>query len=607
MKILGVSAHGPDAAAALIEDGEVIAAAREESFTRSRRDDGFPLRAIRFCLAQGRIAPHELDMVAYPEKALRKFERVLATELRRFPRGAPAFAREMFRWLGGRLWTKNELMAEVGVDASKIRFVERHVALAAVGVRSARLRCETGPLAVLSADAEGEWATAAILTDDTDGLRVSREIHHPHALSRLSAALAAHLAFDGTDGASRFLALAGHGRSTGGDRDEAVRSLMTVREDGSFVLDLETLGQTGEPGAPIAKALLDRIGPARHAGTPLRWRPDDSHDADLAHAAALSIGDATRALAEAAMKEVGSRHLVLAGDLVESPAMTARLIASGVADQVSLAPLGGGAGAAIGAALAVASVEDEGAAGLSTAITTDIGPFAREGGAECVGALADTMAETLVSGKLVAWVRGRLDVTAHSLGGRSLLSSPVPVDAAKRVNRDVKRREEWLPHGSMILAEEASDWIAPPVELADRRLASRQLAVPVFEAQRSRIPAVVHGDGTALMRIVHAGEDPAAHALLRAFHARTGVPVLLETTLRLSGEPMVKDEVGARRLMERSAISMLVVDDERILLSNDDDAAGDGADFEDAQGGVADGAEERRRGPEEETAEEAGS
>ena len=553
MNIAGVTAHGSDSSVALFRGGRLIAAAREESFSRERGDNAFPTRALRYCLGEARLQPGDLDAVVFPEKPLRRFERVLATELSHFPRSSGAFAREMFRWLGGRLWIKNELSAEIGIPAERVLFVERHRALAA----ATQLQAPFDRGRVLVTDAEGEWATTSWFDADGGALRPAGEVHHPHALSRLFAAISAFLAIQGDDAEARLFGLAGHGSPS---RVDALRPLIRVLDDGGFELAMDELKRFGEPGVNPPDALVERLGEARHSGDPLRYRGEDRADADLARSLCELLGDIAVALVAARPPDGDACGLSIAGELASWPGVLRRVVVDGPYERVFALPISGGAAAALGAAMVAARERDSST--FSGGVSLACGPEAVESDGDRDGAsTADPteVAGRLADGEVVGWLHGRLELSRSTHGGRSLLAHPGRADAAAAIRGSIKRSEDFVPFPCAVSEERIDELF----DLSDRErplLTRRVIPVRVRDAARERLAGVVHADGTCLARTVSPADEPDLDRLLAAFESRTGTPALLETTLRLAGEPMVIDRDAAARMMERSTLETIVVD-----------------------------------------------
>jgi carbamoyltransferase len=368
-------------------------------------------------------------------------------------------------------------------------------------------------------------------------------------------------------------------------RADAVRTLLSVRDDGSYALDMRPFRFSHDSKRLCAPELAQRLGPPRPAGAPLRAAPPDTADADLAASVHQVVEEALLALARELARRVPSRNLCLAGDVCGVAAHAARLLRDGPFEQLYMAPAPGDAGGALGAALAahhaLADASDAAApAGdgrgergerggrggrsacpgvfLGEAVLEEPQPGARllAGEAQILQALLDG----LLAGGIVGWVRGRFEWGPRSLGHRSLLADPRAADAAARVNAAVTRREALRPFGCVVAAERAAELFELPSG-AEQPLRLGQLSVPARDTLARAAPAVVHVDGSTLPQLVSHADDPLLHALLVRFGEATGVPVLLSAPLCLRGDPPVRGEQEARTLMQRSALPLLVVED----------------------------------------------
>jgi carbamoyltransferase len=558
MRILGLSAFGGEAAAALIVDGDVVAAAQEERFSRAPHDNSFPRRSIRYCLRQGGLTAADLDYVVFYEKPLRRFERVLASQLRGFPTSVGTFGRAMFTWLGDRLWLKNKIASEVGVPHEQVLFTEHHQAHAA----SAYFPSPFDEAAVLVADGAGEWATTSLHVGKGASIEPLGELAFPHSLSLFHSAITEFLGFAPGGGEQRVMELAAYGQPTQADQ---LRSLLNFGEDGEFTIDMKPF-RFGFDGERLwGPALVETLGPPREAGAPLRMSGDDRRDADLAASLQLVVEDALLTLVRTLHKRAPCEALCLAGELALNQNAVARLLRDGPFEQLFVQPAAGDAGGALGAALWVHHAVGEGTrtwrqqhAFLGEPVTEEPADGARTLDGD--DAVLDTLLGHLLAGRSVGWVRGRFEWGPRSLGHRSLLSDPRGADAKERINRAIKRREDFRPYSPAVPAERAAELFELP-DGCELPLRFMQVSVPVKQAAREALPALVHVDGTARPQLVDAETDPLFHRLLTRFAEETGVPALLHTSLNLRGDPMVRGEEDAHALFTRSELDALVVED----------------------------------------------
>ncbi len=557
MRVLGLSGLTGEGAAALVADGVPVAAAQEERFTRVPRDPCFPRRAIRCCLRAGGLAGRELDWVGFHEKPLRRCERVLVSQLRAFPPSAGRLARSAFTWLGDRLWIRNRIAAELGVDPQRVLFTGHHESHAA----SAFWCSPFEEAAVLVADGAGEWATTSLHRAGPGGVTPLAQVDFPHSLGLFLAAIAEHLGLPPGGGEARLMELAACGQPV---RRHEIDRLLRPGSDGSFELDLRAFRFDFDGERLCAPGLARVLGPRRPAGAPLRWRDGDREDADIAASAQAAVEDALLALAAELHRRAPSGNLCFAGDLAGNGAAVGRLLRDGPFRQVFVPTACGDAGAALGAALAVHHAL--GGARRWTQTHAFLGEELLAEPGEGFRPLADDEAvvgallERLLQDGLVGWVRGRFEWGPRSLGHRSLLADPRRLDARDLVSRAVKPREEWRPFSPAVPAEGAAAFFDVP-EGAAWPARFSQMRVPARQAALDAAPAAIHVDGSARPQLVHAAEDPLFHALLRRFGDATGAPLLLHTSLNLRGDPPVRGEADALALLQRSALPALVVED----------------------------------------------
>jgi len=580
MNILGLSAFGSDAAAVLLRDGVVVAAVQEEHFTRVLRDASFPRRAVRACLREGGITTADLDWVVFHEKPLRRFERVLASQLRGFPRSAGSFSRSLFLWLGDRLWLKNRIATELGIAPELVLFGGHHESHAA----STFFASPFEDAAVLVVDGAGEWATTSLWRGNGSQLQLIDEQHYPHSLGLFYSAMAEHLGFAPGGGESRLMELAAHGKPT--LRAEVDR-LLHVGRDGSITLDMSRFRFDHDSERLCSDALVEVLGPARIPGAPLRRSPGDSRDADLAASVQAAVEDALLALVAELHRRAPSENLCLAGDLALNAAAVGRIARDGPFRRLFVQPAAGDAGCALGAALHVHHavlggnrVWRQEHVFLGESVLAEPGPGSQPLCDDA--AVVDALLASLLGDGLVGWVRGRNEWGPRSLGHRSLLADPRRAEAAGLVSRAVKRREDFRPFSPAVPAERAAELfelpgsetataVAPGAasDMAQNRhgadaswpLRFMQVNVRARAATIAAAPAAVQADGSCRPQLVHAAEDPLFHALLTRFGAATGVPLLLHTSLNLRGEPPVRGEADALALLARSELPALIVED----------------------------------------------
>lgn len=594
--VLGISCDFHDAAAAVVVDGEVVAAAEEERFSRRKHDPTFPSRAIASCLAVAGVGPDDLDAVVLHEKPLRVVGRVLSSRQRRGARGLPGFVRDMpvlVRRNAMVAYRVERELTRLGARRPpRLRYAEHHLSHACAAFFPSPF--ETA--AILTVDGVGEWSTATIghgLRTRVDQLVEQR---YPHSLGLLYSLATAWCGFAPNDGEYKLMGLAPYGEPT--FRDE-LASVITVGDDGALTVDLRLV-----PGWDIRPDRLTRVadllGPPRDPRAPLSQR-----DADLARSAQDLAEEALLRMADHAHRLTGESALCLAGGVALNCVGTGRILREGPFDQVWVQPAAGDAGSAIGAALW--HVHQDPAHPVprpqtsAPPLNAEIGGLRHDAMRGCgLGpsfspeeivawlvssgvehrrvedrdALVAEVAGRIAEGAVVGWFEGPMEFGPRALGRRSLLADPRVATAQRDLNLRVKGRESFRPFAPAVLWEHASEWFdidrpSPHMSFTFPVAATRRVAVPVeptsieerVAAPRSEIPACTHVDGSARVQTVHREITPLFHALVSAFHRITGCPVLVNTSFNRAGEPIVATPEDAVRTARHGGIDLLVLED----------------------------------------------
>jgi len=473
----------------------------------------------------------------FAEKPSKRFERLLAEEIRAFPKSWLSFPRVLFPWFGDRLWVRGRVSEELGVEPEKVLFAESQRARAA----NAYYNSPFDEAAVLVVDEALEWAATTLARGQGGDLEILAEISHPHSLGLLAATASERLGLGGAEGIGRLFALAGCGQPVFA---KEVASVLKLESDGSYLIERA-------------------MSPAREPGGPLLWTAADRRHADLAASVVRVLGDALLHVARELHRRVPVEALCFGGTLAGSADLNARLIAEGPFKRLYVPPAPGDAGSALGAALsATYGLEKAARKALPHAfLGEDVLEAENVSGQRANEAeIVDRLAETLAAGKTAGWVRGRFEWGSRALGHRTILASPLKEGVREYVAASVKRREPFLPLCCAVPAERADEFFDIPAGAAS---ASRflQLSTTPKNGTVASAPAVLHVDQRARPHLVDRETDPELHALLVRFGERTGVPILLTTSLNQRGDPIARGEADALAVLQRSQMDLLVVQD----------------------------------------------
>lgn len=599
MRVLGVSAYYHDAAAAVVLDGRIAAAAQEERFTRIKHDPAFPIHAIRACLELAGLKPRDLDFVTFYDKPFLKFDRLLETYLAFAPRGFESFRHALPVWLKEKLFQKSLLLKELkqldgDVDwAARLQFSEHHLSHAA----SAFFPSPFERAAVLTLDGVGEWTTTSLACGQGNQLSVIREIHFPHSLGLLYSAFTQYTGFKVNSGEYKVMGLAPYGVPRFVSLIK--QHLIDIKEDGSFRLNLDYFDYC--TGMTMVNERFGQLfgGPARAAEAPLGQR-----EMDLAASVQAITEEVVLKLARGVARSTGERNLCLAGGVALNCVANGKLQREGVFDRLWIQPAAGDAGGALGAALVTTHLHANQPRQPSSAIDgmagACLGPayaaqdiedrlvaagavFERLDSA----ALLEHCAGALAEGKALGWHQGRMEFGPRALGGRSILGDARSPSMQKLLNLKVKYRESFRPFAPSVLREDLSEWfeldvdspymllVAPVREKHRIAMTDAQAAlfgIDKLNVPRSSVPAITHVDYSARIQTVHAETHPLYHALISRFKALTGCGLIVNTSFNVRGEPIVCTPEDAYRCFMGSEIEVLAVG--HCFLRKEDQPAG---------------------------------
>jgi carbamoyltransferase len=593
MKILGISAHYHDSAAALVVDGLPVAAVQEERLSRRKNDADFPLLAVEWCLDHAQLEPDDLDAVVFYERPMLKFDRILTSLLRAFPHSWRAFPKAMKNSFGGKVWVKGLIRSHLGVPSAKVLFTEHHQSHAAASFFTA----PTERAAILTADGVGEWATLTVghgtkRHDGRSEIALLREIRYPHSLGMLYSTFTAFLGFAVNEGEYKVMGLAAYGKPVLAD---AVRRLIARTADGAFALRTEYFDFHTSARRSYSDAFIRLFGPPRNPFAPIDLAsPQGRHYADCAASVQLVLEEHLVAIARDLQRETGLRELCLGGGVALNGVANARLLAESGFRTIYVPPAPGDAGSALGAALYADRIHFGGVhrdppdhpfwgPDVDGAALMRVGA---EDGLPCRQLDEETLiaqtVEDLAAGRIVGWMEGRLELGPRALGHRSILAAPHDAAMRDRLNRDIKFREEFRPFAPVVPIADAARFFELPE--GGTRLGRFMSGVfPVRPEWRQRLAAVVHVDGTARVQVLAPEFAPRLYRLLEAYGKRSGIPVLLNTSFNLAGEPIVAGTIEGYSTFSRCDMDVMVADDvriakpsrvrERVLCSNDTDAS----------------------------------
>lgn len=577
--ILGISAYYHDSAACLLRDGRIVAAAQEERFSRRKHDAAFPAQAVAYCLRAGGIAVTDLAAVVFYEKPFRHFERLLETYLAFAPRGLPQFLKAIPLWLREKLWIKEHLRSRLDY-AGPLLFTEHHQAHAA----SAFYPSPYQQAAVLTLDGVGEWSTASFGTGRDQHLQLLGELHFPHSLGLLYSAFTYYLGFRVNSGEYKVMGLAPYGEP----RFVATifEHLVDLKEDGSFRLNLDYFDYC--TGLTMTNARFHRL-----FGAPPR-APESlltQHEMDLARSLQVVTEEIMLRMVRHLHRQTGEKNLCLSGGVALNCVANGRILREGPFDHLWVQPAAGDAGAALGAALFAwhhyfgrERTADAGHDIMQGALLgPEFTPEEIEAALAMEGVVYDRCSESellarvaglLAEAQVIGWFQGRMEFGPRSLGNRSILADPRSPQMQRQVNLKVKFREGFRPFAPAVTAEAAAEWFeldepSPYMLLVAAVRAAHLLPLPAADAgrsgldklalPRSTIPAVTHVDNSARIQTVDKGVNPLFHSLLANFAARTGCPVLVNTSFNVRGEPIVCTPQEALRCFLATEIDALAI------------------------------------------------
>lgn len=598
MNILGISAYYHDSAAALLQDGEIVAAAQEERFTRKKHDSAFPANAVNYCLDHASIRMADVDYVVFYDKPLIKFERLLETYLAYAPKGLRSFIAAMPIWLKEKLYLKTTLQRELKqiigdkkATPPPLLFSEHHQSHAA----SAFYFSPFESAVVLCLDGVGEWATTSAWRGNGNDLDALWEIDFPHSLGLLYSAFTYYTGFRVNSGEYKLMGLAPYGEPK--YVDLILDNLLDLKEDGTFRLNMDYFNYC--TGLTMTNNKFADLfgGPARTPETQISQR-----EMDIAASIQVVTEMVVLRLANTLHRETGEKNLCLAGGVALNCVANGKILREGPFDRLWIQPAAGDAGGALGAASVVWHQKLEKGRtvnGADKMYGSYLGPsYTTEQTTKELdefGAVYQTLpddelfaklAEILEQENVVGWFQGRMEFGPRALGGRSIIGDPRSAKMQSVMNLKIKYRESFRPFAPSVLAERVSDYFVQDSESPYMLIVApvrEEKRVPMTEEQqklfgieklnvkRSELPAITHVDYSARIQTVHPETNPRFHGLLKAFDERTGCGVLVNTSFNVRGEPIVCTPTDAYRCFMRTEMDYLVIDN--VLLAKGDQPA----------------------------------
>ena len=600
MYILGISALYHDSAACLLKDGEIIAAAQEERFTRKKHDAGFPHHSILYCLKEAGIDANDIDNIVFYEKPFIKFERLLETYLAFAPKGFKSFAKAIPVWIKDKLFQKSGLIKELkstfdeSVDwRERLLFSEHHLSHAA----SAYYPSPFDSAAVLTLDGVGEWTTTSLAIGKGSDLNVVKEIHFPHSLGLLYSAFTYYTGFKVNSGEYKVMGLAPYGKPRYADLIRA--NLITVAHDGSFQLDMSYFDYA--TGLTMTNKKFDTLfgGPPRKSETELTQR-----EMDLAASVQKVTQDIVLELAKGIAKDTGERNLCLAGGVALNCVANGILLREKIFENIWIQPAAGDAGGALGAALStwhlhhgknrVTSTERDAMKGaylgpeftdteIEAEFTACGAHFKKLNQTEMIEEVASALADE----KAVGWMQGRMEFGPRALGGRSIIADPRSPLMQKQLNLKVKYRESFRPFAPSVLNEDVGSWfehesdspymlLVADVQNEKRRAMTKDeealFGIDKLNVPRSSVPAITHVDYSARIQTVHADTNPNFHAVISKFKEKTGCPLVVNTSFNVRGEPIICSPTDAFKCFMGTELDLLAVGNYVLYKEQQDEA-----------------------------------
>ena len=585
MYILGISCYYHDAAAVLLDDGVLVAAAEEERFTRKKHDFDFPKQAIQFCLQQAGITGNDLDYVVFFEKPFRKLDRILMMTLQTYPQSYKVFRESMITWMVDKLWVGTKIENEIGVSRDKILFSEHHLSHAA----SAYFCSPFEESAILTVDGVGEWVTSTYGVGKGNEIKLQKQIEFPHSLGLLYSAFTAFLGFEVNEGEYKVMGMAPYGEPKYVDK---VWKLIQQNSDGSFALDMSYFSfhystektynskfaaLFGEPRPEKMLFFTEETGFPKYFGAPPSNMAElskmNKHYADIAASIQKVTEEVLVKMATHLHKTSGMKNLCMAGGVALNCVANTRILRESGFEQLYVQPAAGDGGGALGAALWAYNTllgkprnfQMQHAFWGRANSDAEISDFLRQNNIKHMryddeDKLLDRVVNHLTHGSVIGWAQDRFEWGPRALGSRSILADPRNPNMKDIVNTKIKFREPYRPFAPSVLAESAEKYFDLPNAAKHAPARYMQYVVPVKQEAQSILPAITHVDGTGRMQTVFKDQSPRYYKMIEKFGQATGVPVVMNTSFNLKGEPIVNTPANAHNTFIKSEMDALVLE-----------------------------------------------
>jgi len=585
--ILGISCYYHDAAAVLLHDGKMVAAAEEERFSRIKHDFGFPKLAIKYCLETAGIQGTDLDYVVYFEKPFRKLDRILMMSFQTYPKSWKVFRESMMTWTMDKMWVASTIQEELGdIPKEKILFSEHHLSHAA----SAFLCSPFDEAAILTVDGVGEWVTGTYGVGRGNQIKLLKQMEFPHSLGLLYSAFTAFLGFEVNEGEYKVMGMAPYGEPKYVDK---VWKVVQQNSDGSFSLDMDYFSfhhstentynrrkfeaLFGEARPTKLQFFTEGTGFPKYFGDPPSNYRElcklNQHYADIAASIQKVTEELLLGMARNIQRQTGLKRLCIAGGVGLNSVANSRILRETDFEELYVQPAAGDGGGALGAALWAYNTllgkprdftmkhaywgRANSDAEISDFLTQNNIPFRR---LKDEDDLVDNVVERLMSAKVIGWAQGRFEWGPRALGSRSIIADPRNPEMKDIVNAKIKFREPYRPFAPSVLAECAERYFELPNACQHYPARYMLYVVPVKESAHSTLPAITHVDGTGRLQTVFKEQSPRYYKLIERFGQATGVPVILNTSFNLRGEPIVTTPANAFHTFKTSEMDTLVLE-----------------------------------------------